>query len=58
MAAQIGEENGQVDFMSNTTAGIYAGAIIPESQLLVTSMITGEEFVTRVQEFYESEVGE
>lgn len=29
MAAQIGEENGQVDFMSNTTAGIYAGAIIP-----------------------------
>ena len=58
MAAQIGEENGQVDFMSNTTAGIYAGAIIPESQLLVTSMITGEEFVTRVQEFYENEVGE
>lgn len=58
MAAQIGEENGQVDFMSNTTAGIYAGAIIPESQLLVTSRITGEEFVTRVQEFYENEVGE
>jgi raffinose/stachyose/melibiose transport system substrate-binding protein len=57
MAAQIGEENGQVDFMSNTTAGIYAGSIIPESQLLVTSKITGEEFVTRVQEFYESEVG-
>lgn len=56
MAAQIGEENGQVDFMSNTTAGIYAGSIIPESQLLVTSKITGEEFVTRVQEFYESEV--
>ncbi len=57
MAAQIGEENGQVDFMSNTTAGIYAGAIIPESQLLVTSKITGEEFVNRVQEFYESEMG-
>lgn len=57
MAAQIGEENGQVDFMSNTTAGIYAGAIIPESQLLVTSKITGEDFVNRVQEFYESEVG-
>ncbi|MHA7293406.1 ABC transporter substrate-binding protein [Arthrobacter sp. HLT1-21] len=58
MAAQIGEENGQVDFMSNTTAGIYAGAIIPESQLLVTSKITGEEFVTRVQEFYENEVSD
>jgi multiple sugar transport system substrate-binding protein/raffinose/stachyose/melibiose transport system substrate-binding protein len=56
MAAQIGDENGQVDFMSNTTAGIYSGSIIPESQLLVTSEITGEEFVQRVQAFYESEV--
>ncbi len=56
MAAQIGDENGQVDFMSNTTAGIYSGSIIPESQLLVTSKITGEEFVQRVQAFYESEV--
>jgi len=57
MSAQIGEENGQVDFMSNTTAGIYAGAIIPESQLLVTSQITGAEFTERVQKFYENEVG-
>lgn len=56
MAAQIGDENGQVDFMSNTTAGIYSGSIIPESQLLVTSKITGDEFVQRVQAFYESEV--
>ncbi|MCE7082617.1 ABC transporter substrate-binding protein [Streptomyces sp. ST2-7A] len=57
MAARIGEEDGQVDFMANTTAGIYAGSIIPESQLLVTGRITGQEFVERVQEFYESEVG-
>ncbi|GAB3110276.1 extracellular solute-binding protein [Streptomyces calidiresistens] len=57
MAAQIGEEDGQVDFMANTTAGIYAGSIIPESQLLVTGRITGQEFVERVQEFYEGEVG-
>ncbi len=57
MSAQIGEENGQVDFMANTTAGIYAGSIIPESQLLVTSQITGAEFVERVQAFYESEIG-
>jgi multiple sugar transport system substrate-binding protein/raffinose/stachyose/melibiose transport system substrate-binding protein len=55
-AAQIGKENGQVDFMANTTAGIYAGAIIPESQLLVTSKITGKEFVDKVQAFYEQEV--
>ena len=57
MSAQIGAENGQVDFMANTTAGIYAGSIIPESQLLVTSQIGGQDFVDRVQKFYESEVG-
>lgn len=56
MSAVIGAENGQVDFMANATAGIYAGAIIPESQLLVTSQITGQEFVTRVQAFYEQEL--
>lgn len=57
MSAQIGADNGQVDFMANTTAGIYAGSIIPESQLLVTSQITGREFVERVQAFYEQEIG-
>ncbi|AYF96941.1 ABC transporter substrate-binding protein [Protaetiibacter intestinalis] len=57
MSATIGAENGQVDFMANTTAGIYSGSIIPESQLLVTSQITGKEFVDRVQKFYESEIG-
>ncbi len=57
MSAQIGAENGQVDFMANTTAGIYAGSIIPESQLLVTGQITGQEFVERVQAFYEQEIG-
>lgn len=56
MAATIAEEDGQVDFMANATAGIYAGAIIPESQLLVTSKITGKEFVTKVQEFYAQEL--
>ncbi len=56
MSAQIATEDGQVDFMANATAGIYAGAIIPESQLLVTGQITGEEFVTKVQEFYAQEL--
>jgi raffinose/stachyose/melibiose transport system substrate-binding protein len=56
MSAVIGAENGQVDFMANATAGIYAGSIIPESQLLVTSQITGQEFVTKVQEFYAQEL--
>ncbi|NQX03371.1 extracellular solute-binding protein [Rathayibacter sp. VKM Ac-2856] len=56
MSAQVGAENGQVDFMSNATAGIYAGAIIPESQLLVTSQISGQDFVTAVQDFYAQEL--
>ena len=43
-------------FIANATAGIYAGSIIPESQLLVTGQITGKDFVTRVQEFYEQEL--
>ena len=57
MSAVIGADNGQVDFMANATAGIYAGAIIPESQLLVTSKITGQDFVTAVQKFYAKELG-
>ncbi|MCC5032134.1 extracellular solute-binding protein [Streptomyces sp. WAC 00631] len=57
MSAQLAEEGGQVDFMANTTAGIYSGSIIPESQLLVTSKLSGKEFVRRVQKFYEKEVG-
>ncbi|TQL44918.1 carbohydrate ABC transporter substrate-binding protein (CUT1 family) [Homoserinimonas aerilata] len=56
MSAQIAAENGQVDFMANATAGIYAGAIIPESQLLVTGKITGQDFVTAVQKFYAEEL--
>lgn len=56
MSAQIGKDNGQVDFMANATAGIYAGAIIPESQLLVTGKISGQEFVTKVEDFYKQEI--
>lgn len=56
MSAQLGEEDGQIDFMANATAGIYAGSIIPESQLLLTGQLTGTEFVTKVQDFYEQEL--
>ncbi|MHC9043209.1 ABC transporter substrate-binding protein [Microbacterium saperdae] len=56
MSAQIASEDGQIDFMANSTAGIYAGSIIPESQQLVTSKISAQEFVTRVQAFYEQEL--
>ena len=56
MSALVGADNGQVDFMANATAGIYAGAIIPESQLLVTGQISGKDFVTAVQKFYADEL--
>jgi len=57
MAAQLSKDNGYIDFMANATAGIYANAIIPQSQLLVGSKITGKEFVTLVQESYAKELG-
>jgi raffinose/stachyose/melibiose transport system substrate-binding protein len=57
MAAQLSKDNGYIDFMANATAGIYANAIIPQSQLLVASKITGKEFVTAVQESYAKELG-
>jgi multiple sugar transport system substrate-binding protein/raffinose/stachyose/melibiose transport system substrate-binding protein len=57
MAAQLSKDNGYIDFMANATAGIYANAIIPQSQLLVVSKITGKEFVTAVQESYAKELG-
>ena len=57
MAAQLSKDNGYIDFMANATAGIYANAIIPQSQLLVGSKITGKEFVTAVQESYDKELG-
>ena len=57
MAAQLSKDNGYIDFMANATAGIYANAIIPQSQLLVGSKITGKDFVTAVQESYAKELG-
>jgi len=57
MAAQLSKDNGYIDFMANATAGIYANAIIPQSQLLVGSKITGTQFVTAVQDSYAKELG-
>ena len=57
MAAQLSKDNGYIDFMANATAGIYANAIIPQSQLLVGRKITGKQFVTAVQESYAKELG-
>jgi multiple sugar transport system substrate-binding protein/raffinose/stachyose/melibiose transport system substrate-binding protein len=54
--AQIGKEDGQVDFLANTTAGIFSGALIPDSQLLVTDKMTGHQFAEAVQAFFLTEL--
>lgn len=56
MSAQISDEDGQVDFLGNATAGIVAGAILPEAQLLVSGKTTPQDFLTKVQNFYEQEL--
>jgi raffinose/stachyose/melibiose transport system substrate-binding protein len=53
---QLAAENGSVDFISNTTAGVYAGSLIPESQLLLAGKVTGAEFTANVQAFYLNEI--
>lgn len=45
-----------VDFTANATAGIYAGTIKPELQLLITGRETGAGFAEKLQTAYESEL--
>jgi raffinose/stachyose/melibiose transport system substrate-binding protein len=53
---QLNADDGQVDFMSNATAGVYAAAMLPESQLLLTGKATGQQYVTAVQAEYAKEL--
>lgn len=55
-SAQVGKDNGFVDFIANTTAGIYAGSLQPEEQQLLVSKITPQQFVTAVQQYYVNEL--
>ena len=48
--------NGQVPFVQNATPGISNRAWTPESQLLLAGQSTPEQFVTNVQNEYESEL--
>ena len=52
MSAQVGRENGFVDFIANTTGGIYSGAIIPDNQLLFTDKMSPQEWINSVQAFW------
>lgn len=53
---QLNADNGQVDFMSNATAGVYAAAMLPESELLLTGKATGQQYVAAVQAEYAKEL--
>jgi len=46
-----------IDFVANATPGIYANAFRPELQLLVAGREKPEDFVRKIQESYEQELG-
>ncbi|GIG90582.1 ABC transporter substrate-binding protein [Plantactinospora endophytica] len=55
-AAQLGAENGAVDFTANATGAIFASAITPEMQKLVAGQQNPEGYVKAVQAEYEKEL--
>ncbi|MEW1648679.1 extracellular solute-binding protein [Streptomyces sp. NPDC091219] len=56
VSAKVGADNGFVDFMANTTAGIYAGAFQPDEQRLLTRRMEPKAFVEAIQHYYEKEL--
>jgi raffinose/stachyose/melibiose transport system substrate-binding protein len=52
MSATVGKDDGFTDFIANTTAGIYQGALQPDEQLLLTNKMTPEAFTKAIQAFY------
>ncbi|MFI6333722.1 ABC transporter substrate-binding protein [Streptomyces sp. NPDC050535] len=56
ISAKVGSDNGFVDFMANTTAGIYAGAFQPYEQRLLTRRMEPKAFVEAIQQYYEKEL--
>ncbi|MER6685974.1 ABC transporter substrate-binding protein [Streptomyces olivaceoviridis] len=55
-SAKVASDDGFVDFMANTTAGIYAGAFQPDEQKLLTRRMAPKAFVTAIQEYYAKEL--
>jgi multiple sugar transport system substrate-binding protein/raffinose/stachyose/melibiose transport system substrate-binding protein len=56
LSAKVGADDGFVDFMANSTAGIYQGSLQPQEQLLLTSKVTPSAFLKSVQAFYEKDL--
>ncbi|MEA9985624.1 ABC transporter substrate-binding protein [Subtercola sp. RTI3] len=55
-SAKVAADDGFVDFMANSTAGIYQGSLQPNEQLLLTDKMTPADFLTATQAFYEKDL--
>jgi raffinose/stachyose/melibiose transport system substrate-binding protein len=55
--AQIGQDNGAMDFIANATGAIYAKSWTPQLQKLVAGQQTPQGMLKSVQADYESQVG-
>jgi ABC-type glycerol-3-phosphate transport system substrate-binding protein len=51
---RLSADDGLVDFLANATAGMATSALTPQGQLLAGGRITPEQFVTALQDEYES----
>ncbi|MEU5705066.1 ABC transporter substrate-binding protein [Streptomyces aurantiacus] len=56
VSAEVAADNGFVDFMANTTSGIYAGAFQPYEQRLLTRRMEPKAFTDAIQQYYEKEL--
>jgi raffinose/stachyose/melibiose transport system substrate-binding protein len=52
LSSKVAADDGFTDFIANTTAGIYQGALQPDEQLLLTDKMDPKAFVTAIQAFY------
>ncbi|MFC5502714.1 ABC transporter substrate-binding protein [Lysinimonas soli] len=52
LSSKVAADDGFTDFIANTTAGIYQGALQPDEQLLLTDKMAPDAFVKAIQAFY------
>ena len=52
LSSKVAADDGFTDFIANTTAGIYQGALQPDEQLLLTDKMTPTDFTKAIQAFY------
>jgi raffinose/stachyose/melibiose transport system substrate-binding protein len=55
--AQVGADNGSMDFIANATGAIYAKSWTPNLQKMIGGQVTPEDLLKSVQADYESQIG-